>query len=86
MTRRHGNSDSPINNLSMKLLSKSFFRSIFRTYETSPVNLSAPEFPELVPVSYYHILVALQSTAYISDPKINSHKAVELVRIKMTTK
>ena len=68
----------------MKLLSKSFFRSLFRTHESPPVNLSEPEFPELVPVSYYHI--ALQSTAYISDPKINSHKVVELVRFKTTTR
>jgi hypothetical protein len=69
------------------LLFKSFFRSLFCTGEkaqTPPVNLSEPEFPELVPVSYYHS--ALQSTAYISNPRINSHKVVELVRIKKTTR
>jgi hypothetical protein len=48
------------------------------------VSLSEPEFPELVPVSYYHS--ALQSTAYISSPRINSHKVVELVRFKRTTR
>ena len=70
-----------------KLLSNSFFRSIFRTREkvqTPLVNLSEPEFPELVHVSYYHSV--LQSTAYISNPKINSHKVVELVRFKRTTR
>ena len=58
--------------------------SLFRTREPPPVNLSEPEFPELVPVSYYHS--ALQSTAYILNPKINSHKVVELVRYKTTTR
>ena len=70
-----------------KLLSNSFFRSLFRTHEraqTPVVNLSEPEFPGLVHVSYYQS--ALQSTAYISNPKINSHKVVELVRFKKTTR
>ena len=70
-----------------KSLSNSFFRSFFRTREKAQaplVTLSEPEFPELVPVSNYHS--ALQSTAYISNPKINSHKVVELVRFKTTTR
>ena len=65
-----------------------FVRSFFCTREKvqslPPVNLSEPEFPESVPVSHYHI--ALQSIAYISNPKINSHKVVELVRFKTTTR
>ena len=64
-----------------------FFRSLFRNREnaqTPPVTLSEPEFPSLVSVSYYHS--ALQSTAYISNPNINSHKVVELVRFKRTTR
>ena len=71
----------------MAILSNSFFRALFRTREKAqalPTNLSEPEFPELVPVSYYHS--ALQSTSYISNPKINSHKVVELVRFKKTTR
>ena len=71
----------------MAILSNSFFRALFRTCEKAqapPINLSEPEFPELVPVSYYHS--ALQSTSYISTPKINSHKVVELVRFKTTTR
>lgn len=70
------------------MLSKSFFRSRSRgkgqTGQTQVVHLSEPEFPGLVHVSYYHS--ALQSTAYISNPKINSHKVVELVRFKTITR
>ena len=69
-----------------RLLSE-WFRSLFRKREkaqTPPVSLTEPEFPESVPVSYYHI--ALQSTSYISNPRINSHKVVELVRYKRTTR
>lgn len=64
----------------------SCFRSLFHTRETqpAPVSLSEPEFPKLLHVSYYHNI--LQSTAYISSPKINSHKVVELVRFKTTTR
>lgn len=64
-----------------------FFRSLFHIHEaqTPVVNLSEPEFPELVHVSYYHHI--LQSPAYISNPlKINSHKVVELVRFKTTSR
>jgi hypothetical protein len=81
------NSGNPLGVLNCNMLSKSFFRSLFHTREkvqTPLVSSSEPEFPELVPVSYYHI--ALQSTAYISNPKINSHKVVELVRFKTTTR
>ena len=82
------NSGHPIVSvLNCNMPSKSFFRSLFHTREkaeTPLVSFSEPEFPELVPVSYYH--TALQSTAYISNPKINSHKVVELVRFKTTTR
>ena len=63
-----------------------FFRSLFRIHETQTqlVNLSEPEFPELVHVSYYHD--TLQSPAYISNPKMNLHKVVELVRFETTTR
>lgn len=70
-----------------KSKSDSFLRSLFHIRETqtpSPVNLSEAEFPELVHVSYYHD--ALQSAAYNSNSKIDSHKVVELVRFKTTTR
>lgn len=70
-------------------LLNSIFRSIFHKRETQtktptppPVHLSEPEFPESAHnVSCYHD--ALQSPAYISNPKVvNSYKVVELVRFK----
>jgi hypothetical protein len=69
-----------------KSQSNSFFRSLFHIRETQTplVNLSEPEFPELVHVSNYHD--ALQSPAYISNAKMNSHKVVELVRFKTTAR
>src|SRR5882757_5951642 len=69
-----------------KSQSNSKFCSLFHSREapTPVVDLSEPEFPELVHVSHYYD--TLQSTEYISNPKINSYKVVELVRFNTTTR